>query len=451
MSARTRPSTGLGRHARRRGAAGLRPDAGDLAAGDRLRQSGADIGMAARHRIPLRRVSRLTTDARKKGDDDPQKDKLEPFGFVDGVSQPVIRGTYKGLRDADPIHLVEPGEFILGYPDNRGNMPPGPTLAATRDPENILPIVAGSGDISRTVVEDQRDLGCNGSFLVIRQLEQDVDGFWNYCGSEAARLADRLPPPYVVVKRIHRRQVDRTMDGRLVAGALSLSSAGSEEKERAVQLSHASRGRDGTARHRRAEPLTATKRPPKQCRREPLPRSRKRTDRRPIRAAVPTTTSCSAPRTRKGCAVRSAPISAAPTRARASIQAQRNRSRSQTVTALCGSDGLSGAEPNPGLLFMCLNGDIERQFEFIQQTWLRRPSFHGLSCEKDPVLGDGETGACCFTIPSRERAHCVLSRCRASSRRWAAVFLPAGQAADRIFVRAAMTARSIPAQPLRAG
>ena len=54
-----------------------------------------------------------------------------------------------------------------------------------------------------------------------------------------------------------------------------------------------------------------------------------------------------------------------------------------------------------GLLFMCLNGDIERQFEFVQQTWLMSPSFHGLSCEKDPVLGDGEAGACGFTVPSR--------------------------------------------------
>ena len=60
------------------------------------------------------------------------------------------------------------------------------------------------------------------------------------------------------------------------------------------------------------------------------------------------------------------------------------------------------AGENPGLLFMCLNGDIERQFEFVQQTWLMSPSFHGLSCEKDPVLGDGETGACGFTIPSRD-------------------------------------------------
>jgi hypothetical protein len=56
---------------------------------------------------------------------------------------------------------------------------------------------------------------------------------------------------------------------------------------------------------------------------------------------------------------------------------------------------------NPGLLFMCLNGDLERQFEFLQQTWLKSPSFHGLSCEKDPLLGDAENGMCGYTIPSR--------------------------------------------------
>ena len=70
------------------------------------------------------------------------KDKQELFGFVDGMSQPVIRGTYKGLKAGDPIHLVEPGEFILGYPDNRGNIPPGPTLPATADTANLLPLVA---------------------------------------------------------------------------------------------------------------------------------------------------------------------------------------------------------------------------------------------------------------------------------------------------------------------
>ena len=61
---------------------------------------------------------------------------------MDGISQPVIRGTYKALRGADPIHVVEPGEFVLGYPDNRGNLPPTPTLAAMRDPDNLLPVAA---------------------------------------------------------------------------------------------------------------------------------------------------------------------------------------------------------------------------------------------------------------------------------------------------------------------
>jgi deferrochelatase/peroxidase EfeB len=42
-----------------------------------------------------------------------------------------------------------------------------------------------------------------------------------------------------------------------------------------------------------------------------------------------------------------------------------------------------------GMLFMCLNADIERQFEFLQQTWLLGPNFHGLDQESDAVLGPG--------------------------------------------------------------
>ena len=60
----------------------------------------------------------------------------------------MIRGTYKGLKAADPIHLVEPGEFVLGYPDNRGNTPPGPVLPALADPRNMLPLVASGRETS---------------------------------------------------------------------------------------------------------------------------------------------------------------------------------------------------------------------------------------------------------------------------------------------------------------
>jgi deferrochelatase/peroxidase EfeB len=41
-----------------------------------------------------------------------------------------------------------------------------------------------------------------------------------------------------------------------------------------------------------------------------------------------------------------------------------------------------------GLLFLCLNTDIERQFEFVQQTWINNPVFGGLDGEVDPLIGN---------------------------------------------------------------
>ena len=91
----------------------------------------------------------------------------------------------QGLRSGDPIHMVEPGEFILGYPDNRGNMPPGPTLPANRGSRPTTCRFSTVTGFGRTVVETDRDIGFNGSFLVIRELEQDVHGFAEYCEAEA--------------------------------------------------------------------------------------------------------------------------------------------------------------------------------------------------------------------------------------------------------------------------
>ena len=52
-----------------------------------------------------------------------------------------------------------------------------------------------------------------------------------------------------------------------------------------------------------------------------------------------------------------------------------------------------------GLLFLCLNANIERQFEFVQQTWINNVKFGDLYDEVDPLIGAvrGENGI--MTIP----------------------------------------------------
>lgn len=60
-----------------------------------------------------------------------------------------------------------------------------------------------------------------------------------------------------------------------------------------------------------------------------------------------------------------------------------------------------------GLHFICLNSDIERQFEFIQQTWINNKKFGGLYDEVDPLVGRHKDGNL-FTIqedPLRTRVH----------------------------------------------
>jgi deferrochelatase/peroxidase EfeB len=62
-------------------------------------------------------------------------------------------------------------------------------------------------------------------------------------------------------------------------------------------------------------------------------------------------------------------------------------------------------EPPRGLNFICLNANISRQFEFLQNAWIANPKFAGLTRESDPLLGIREPLSGCpvtdkFTIPS---------------------------------------------------
>lgn len=57
-----------------------------------------------------------------------------------------------------------------------------------------------------------------------------------------------------------------------------------------------------------------------------------------------------------------------------------------------------------GLHFICLNANILRQFEFVQNAWIMGTKFNGLSGESDPLLGNREPLPGCpatdaFSIP----------------------------------------------------
>ena len=289
----------------------------------------------------------------------------EAFGFVDGISQPIVSGTRRATSAKDRNHIVEPGEFILGYTDNRGYLPPSPTVAAGEDPANVLPanvLPAAAPDQTRqrpnfaTIQSSgQHDLGRNGTYLVVRQLEQDVDGFENFLTESANALAPSSVPraaaPAYVREWIAAKLMGRWRD-------------------------------DGTSlvRHPYAPGSTASK--PK----------------RPDNDFQFGVEDPNALRCPFGAHIRR-------TNPRDSFEpgsvrqlAITNRHR---ILRVGRPYEPQNGQSKPGLLFMCLNGDIERQFEFIQQTWALAPNFHGLENEVDPILGPQGT-ADGITIPTAD-------------------------------------------------
>jgi deferrochelatase/peroxidase EfeB len=86
----------------------------------------------------------------------------EPFGFRDAIGQPAIEGS--GLAGSNPQEAPpKAGEFILGYLDESGRLPPQP------QPEV---------------------LGRNGSYVALRKLHQDVAAFRRYLAAHTTSAAE---------------------------------------------------------------------------------------------------------------------------------------------------------------------------------------------------------------------------------------------------------------------
>lgn len=281
-------------------------------------------------------------------DDRPERSPAyEHFGFADGISQPIVRGTTRASRGAAPMHLVAPGEFLFGYRDEHGFYPSSPSVSASRDRSAILSQVRRSRLIPG-LPPPPRDFGRNGSFLVVRQFEQHVDIFNNYCKSAATRVAKETGDRSITADWVAAKMLGRWRNGSSLV-------RNPDQPGRIIDNNFAL-GAEDPQGHR--------------C---------------PIGAHIRR----SNPRDSLG-EDRDTQINIG------------KRHRILRVGRTYEKKDETG-KLEKGLLFMCLNADIERQYEFMQQTWVSSVSFQGLAGEKDPTIGAREGGGGQFSIPSWEK------------------------------------------------
>lgn len=233
----------------------------------------------------------------------------EHFGFDDGFAQPAIasvRGdpSARGVRDLFGWRSLPVGEFVLGYRDGEGFLPPAPP----------------------------GDLGHNASYLVYREYDEDVAGFRRFTTARAAELGENE-------EWVAARIVGRWRDGTPLA--LSPDRPQASISGDPVRINDFDHGDDPHgarcplgAHTRRANP------------RNGIPYGHDMTRRhRIIRRGMP---------------------------------------YGPPQPAGLEDDGIER-----GLLFLCFNADLVRQFEFIQREWILDGNIFGLGNDRDPLLGNG--------------------------------------------------------------
>jgi hypothetical protein len=159
-----------------------------------VKQALAPHGVKVVHRLPLD----LRLDEKLIG--------REHFGS-DGLSQPIPYDEKSGLETAndsliltdgkpatrDVWHGVPLGEILLGHTNAHHEKAPGPMVLD--DPQS-----RASGLTADGVPEGFRNLGLDGTYLVVRELQQHVAAFWKSLETGAARIrahnpARRTSPP----------------------------------------------------------------------------------------------------------------------------------------------------------------------------------------------------------------------------------------------------------------
>ncbi len=304
----------------------------------------------------------------------------EPFGVADGISQPTFdwgHARTPGTKaDRAFTNLVALGEILLGYYNEYGFAAESPKLAPGDPNAPLLKTAAGEAG--------RRDLGRNGSYLVFRQLAQDVRGFWRRVGEEAKRAG---ADPQALAE---------AMVGRRMSGAplpdfeTGLALPGVDSHERAVNGFLFDADPDGLscpigAHIRRANPRTGDAPAGVDGPIDNLLATLGLTTRR--RRAPTSSTLPWEENTTVWPYLRHEDDAIASARFHRILR--RGREYGAKINRSAALD-LSTPDPEAGLQFICLNANIARQFEFVQGAWLANAKFAGLTGEQDPLLGNRE-------------------------------------------------------------
>jgi Dyp-type peroxidase family len=284
-----------------------------------------------------------------------QPDNHEHFGFADGMGQPAIEDSPQAKKAA-ARNLLKAGEILLGH-TNAYDMPAdSPVVRPTPDAQRLLPEAPRPEGTSGDQLA-MRDLGRNGTYLVFRQLAQNVADLYHFL-DEATRSPDG--------------QLDLDASSRLGAKFVGRWPSGAPLVLRPDKDDPALAEADDFGYY----------------------------DRDPRGFACPL-----------GSHIRRAnprdSLGSDPTKALASANRHRILRRGRSYGHRLANPRVDdGAER--GLHFICLNSDIERQFEFVQQTWINNPVFGGLNGEVDPLVGYVDRGDAIMTVPAdplRTRVH----------------------------------------------
>ncbi|UAK25947.1 Dyp-type peroxidase [Sphingomonas nostoxanthinifaciens] len=258
----------------------------------------------------------------------------EHFGFADGVSQPVPFDAAAVVPpDKDTMHGIPLGDVLLGFVNSHHELPPTPMAPP-------LEKAADAGLRPHPLADGFLDLGFEGSYIVVRELKQNVAAFWNSldAGADHIRQRDPTNSAHVTADWLAERAVGRDQDGALLCPKGTLVASGDNAF-----------GFFDRDRHGHGCPVGSH-----------------------VRRANP----------RDGLAPDKSQKETLLQAANNHRILRRGRKYGTTIADPRTDDGV-----DRGLLFICLNTDIGRQFEFVQQTWLLNHNFATLYDETDPLLG----------------------------------------------------------------